>query len=207
MLLGTSLDYWSTVYAKALRLEAAVFLLAVTTCGLAGLTVWLVTRPASIYYIPATGGPGQLQPGEVPETLVVEFAQQLVLLLYNITPQTVSAAHREVGKYLHPQILTSFQAQTEREHALINEQQLSAQLSIRGAVAHATPPYRQVTIQALRRVYVGTLPVRDEEVQATVTLLPVRPSMLNPYGLVVTGLQVTPLTAPEGSARRGSRSP
>jgi hypothetical protein len=207
MLLRTSLDYWSAVYAKALRLEAAVFLLAVTTCGLAGLTVWLATRPAPIYYIPATGGPGLLQPGEVPEALVVEFAQQLVLLLYNITPQTVSTAHREVGKYLHPQLLTSFQAQTEREHALITEQQLSAQLSIRGAVAQATPSYRQVTIQALRRVYVGTLPVRDEEVQATVTLLPVRPSTLNPYGLVVTGLQVTPLAAPEGSARRGSRSP
>jgi hypothetical protein len=43
---------------------------------------------------------------------------------------------------------------------------------------------------------VGKTPIRDEEVQATLTLLPVLPSPLNPYGLVVTALQLTPPLAP-----------
>jgi len=198
----TPLDLWGTLQAKALRLEAAVVLLALATCGLTGLTVWQATRPVPIYYIPATGGPGLVQPGEVANAMVVDFAQQLVLLLANVTPQTVAAVHREVVKYCHPQFLPQFQAQAEREQALIKEQQLSSQLSIREAVGTIAPPYRQVTIAALRRVYVGKLPVRDEEVRAEVILLPVRPSTLNPYGLVVTGLRLTPLAGPEGSARR-----
>lgn len=195
-------DLWGTLQARALRLEAAVALLALATCGLMGLTVWQATRPVPVYYIPAGGGPGMVRPGEVPDTLVVDFAQQLVLLLTNVMPPTVATAHREVSKYLHPQFLPQFQAQAEREQALMKEQQLSAQLSIRDAVSRTVPPYRQVTIAAIRRVYVGKLPVRDEEVQAEVTLLPVRPSTLNPYGLVVTGLRLTPLEAPEGSVRR-----
>jgi hypothetical protein len=197
----TPLDLWRTLQAKALRLEAAVVLLALVTCGLTALTVWQATRPVPIYYIPATGGPGLVPPGEVANAMVVDFAQQLVLLLANITPHTVAAVHREILKYCHPQFLAQFQAQAEREQALITAQQLSSQLSIREAVGTASPPYRQVTIAALRRVYVGKLPVRDEEVQAEVTLLPVRPSALNPYGLVVTGLHLTPLAGPEGSAR------
>ncbi|MGE3540220.1 MAG: TraE/TraK family type IV conjugative transfer system protein [Candidatus Tectimicrobiota bacterium] len=198
----TPLDLWGTLQAKALRLEAAVVVLALATAGLTVLTVWQATRPLPIYYIPSTGGPGLALPGEVATTLVVDFAQQLLLLLANVTPQTVAAVHREVLKYCHPQFLTQFQAQAEREQALITAQQLSSQLSIREAVGTTTPPYRQVTISALRRVYVGKLPVRDEEVQAEVTLLPVRPSPLNPYGLVVTGLRLTPLGGTEDQARR-----
>lgn len=198
----TPLDFWGHLHAKALRLEAAVLLLALVTCGLTGLSVWQATRPLPIYYIPATGGPGLVAPGEVAPTLVVDFAQQLVLLLANVTPQTVVAVHRDLLKYCHPQFLVPFQAQAEREQALITAQQLSSQLSIRDAVSTATPPYHQVTIRALRRVYVGQLPVRDEDVQAEVTLLPVRPSALNPYGLVVTALRLTPLASPEPPARR-----
>ena len=78
------LDLWSHLQAKALRLEAACVLLASTTAGLALLTGWLVTRPASIYYIPASVGPGLLAPGEVPDALARDFAQQLVLLLASL---------------------------------------------------------------------------------------------------------------------------
>lgn len=198
----TPLDLWGMLQAKALRLEAAVVLLALATCGLTGLTVWQATRPVPIYYIPATGGPGLVQPGEVADAMVVDFAQHLVLLLANITPQTVAAVYRDVVPYCHPQFLPQFQAQAAREQALIKDQQLSSQLSIRDAVGTAAPPYRQVTIAALRRVYVGKLPVRDEEAQAEVTLLPVRPSALNPYGLVVTGLRLTSLASPEDRAWR-----
>jgi hypothetical protein len=195
-------DLWGTLQARALRLEAAVALLALATGALTGLAVWQATRPVPVYYIPAGGGPGLARPDEVPDTLVVDFAQQLVLSLANVMPATVTAVHREVSKYLHPQFLPQFQAQAEREQALIKEQQLAVQLSIRDARSHAVPPYRQVLVAALRRVYVGKLPIRDEEVQAEVTLLPVRPSVLNPYGLVVTDLRLTPLAAPEGSTRR-----
>jgi hypothetical protein len=167
-----------------------------------GLIVWLVTRPTPVYYVPATAGPGLLHPGEIPEALAADLAQQLVLLLYNITPATALTAHQAVEKYLHPTVLTPFRVQAERERQAITADELSAQLAIRAVQVIRTPDQQQVTMTAVRRVYVGKLPVRDEEVEAAVTLLPVQPSVLNPYGLVVTDLRITPRLASAAVARR-----
>ena len=196
------LDYWGTLQAKLIRLEVAVVLLAGAAAGLAGLTVWRAVQPPPIYYIPASVGPGLLTPGDIPETLAADFAQQIILVLYNITPATAALAHQAVSKYFHPQLLMTFQVQAERERQIIQDEAISSQLSIRTAVVTHDQDQRRISMTAMRRVYVGKLAVRDEEVQARVTLLPVRPSALNPYGLIVRDLQVTPSLTPQVAARR-----
>jgi hypothetical protein len=200
------LDLWSHLQAKALRLEAVCALLASTTAGLTLLTGWLITRPAPIYYIPASVGPGLLAPGEVPETLTRDFAQQLVLLLGNVTPATAADAHAAVAKYLHPQLLLAFQTQMAREREMLRTDEIATQLAVRSATVTTPGLPQTVTVTALRRIYVGKTPIRDEEVQAALTLLPVLPSPLNPYGLVVTALLLTPPLGPaEASTARLSR--
>jgi hypothetical protein len=83
---------------------------------------------------------------------------------------------------------------------------MATQLAVRRAIVTTPGVPRIVTVQALRRLYVGTTPIRDDEVQATVTLRPVAPSPLNPYGLVVVGLQLTPPLVPaEASPARLAR--
>jgi hypothetical protein len=196
------LDYWGTLQAKLIRLEVAVVLLACATAGLVGLTIWRTTKPMPIYYVPASVGSGLLMPGDIPEALAADFAQQIVLVLYNITPATVAAAHQAVTKYLHPQLLMTFQVQAEQERHVIQDDAISSQLSIRTAVVTHDQHQRHITMTAIRRVYVGKLAVRDEEVQAHVTLLPVHPSVLNPYGLIVRDLHITPSLTPQAIARR-----
>jgi len=184
------LDLWGQLQTRALRLEAAVVLLAVVVAGLFGLSAWLVLRPAPIYYIPATAGPGLLTPGAVPEALAADFAQQVLLMLYNFTPATARLAYRETEKYLHPRLLTPFRVRAERELREIEEQQIASQLSIRSAEVTGDTSERLVRVRGLRRVYVGKLPVRDEEIEVQVKLLRVQPGPLNPHGLVVADLQV-----------------
>jgi hypothetical protein len=195
-MLANRLDLWGHLQAKALRLEAVCVLLAVTAAGLGGLTLWLATRPVPLLY-PTAAGPLLVLPGAVPDTLAVDFAQQLVLLLGNTTPATAADAHAAVAKYLHPQLLLPFTTQMARERDLLRTDEMATQLAVRSATV-TTPGGipRIVTVMALRRLYVGKTPIRDEEVQATVTLLPVAPSPLNPYGLVVTALQLTPPLVP-----------
>ena len=206
-MLPRALDTWGLLLTRCLRLEAATLVLACTTTALAGLTIWLTTRPLPIYYVPATLGPGLLRPGEIPDALADDLAQQLLLLLYNVTPATAAATHQLVEKYLHPTLLAPFRVQAEQERQGIATAELSAQLSIRATQVLRQADSRQVTLAALRRVYVGKLPVRDEAVEAVVTLLPVRPSVLNPYGLVVTDLRVTPaLVQTAGSGRMAAAS-
>jgi hypothetical protein len=200
------LHVWGHLQAKALRLEAVCVLLASTTVGLALLTGWLVTRPAPIYYIPASVGPGLLVPGAVPDALAVDFAQQLVLLLGNVTPATAADAHAAVAKYLHPQLLLPYTTHMAREREVLRADEMATQLAVRSATVTTSGVPRTVTVTALRRIYVGKTPIRDDEVQALVTLLPVIPSPLNPYGLVVTALQLAPPLMPaEASPARLSR--
>ena len=204
-MLANRLDLWGHLQAKALRLEAACVLLAGTAAGLAGLTVWLATRPVPLLY-PTAAGPLLVLPGAVPDTLAVDFAQQLVLLLGNVTPATAADAHTAVAKYVHPQLLLPFQTAMTRDRT----DEMATQLAVRSATVTTPGSPRTVTVMALRRLYVGKTPIRDEEVQAMVTLLPVAPSPLNPYGLVVTALQLTPPlvpaeTSPARLARRERR--
>jgi hypothetical protein len=172
---------------------------------LTALTVWLATRPVPLLY-PTAAGPLLVVPGAVPDTLAVDFAQQLVLLLGNVTPATAADAHTAVAKYLHPQLLLPFQTAMARERELLHTDEMATQLAVRRATVTTPGVPRIVTVQALRRLYVGTTPIRDDEVQATVTLRPVAPSPLNPYGLVVVGLQLTPPLVPaEASPARLAR--
>jgi hypothetical protein len=198
-MLANRLNLWGHLQAKALRLEAGCGLLAGATLGLTALTIWLATRPVPLLY-PTAAGPLLVLPGVVPDTLAVDFAQQLVLLLGNVTPATAADAHTAVAKYLHPQLLLPFTTQMARERELLRTDEMATQLAVRSATVTMPGVPRIVTVQALRRIYVGTTPVRDEEVQATVTLRPVAPSPLNPYGLVVVGLQLTPPLVPAATS-------
>jgi hypothetical protein len=113
-----------------------------------------------------------------------------------VTPATAADAHAAVAKYLHPQLLLAFQTQMAREREYLTTDAIATQLAVRSATVTTPGRPQTVTVQALRRIYVGKTPIRDEEVQATVTLLPVVPSPLNPYGLVVTALQLSPPLVP-----------
>jgi hypothetical protein len=194
-MLANRLNLWGHLQAKALRLEAACVLLAGATLGLTALTFWLATRPVPLLY-PTAAGPLLVLPGAVPDTLAVDFAQQLVLLLGNVTPVTAADAHTAIAKYLHPQLLLPFTTQMAREREVLRTDEIATQLAVRRATVTTPGVPHTVTVTALRRIYVGKTPIRDEEVQALVTLLPVAPSPLNPYGLVVTGLHLPPPLVP-----------
>lgn len=188
-----AMDLWGTLQAKRLRLEGAVVLLALLATGLFGLTLWIVGRPVPVYYVPVGSGPGVLLPGELPDTLVAHLAARLLNSMYNVTPPTVAPAHQEVERYLHPRVLGTWRAQAAAEQQFIQERDISCLVSIRDTTVQVLPGGgRRVTLAALRQVYVGKVLVRAEDVQATVQLSPVPPGPLNPYGLVVTLLELTP---------------
>ncbi len=188
-----ALDLWGTVHTKLLRLEAAVVLLAGIAAGLLGLTIWAVGRPLPIYYVPTGNGPGLLRPGELPDTLVAHLAARLLSGMYNVTPPTVEHAHQDVALYLHPRLLGTWRAQATAEQQVMQERDISCLVSVRETTVQALPgEARRVTLAAVRQVYVGKVLVRAEDVQATLHLQPVPPSPLNPYGLVVTALELTP---------------
>ena len=181
---------------RVLRLEAACGLLALLCVLLGGLLVWERGAGLPVCYGTASVAPGLVIPGQVPEAHVRALAEQVVLVLYNVTPATAAAAHARVTQLFHPQLLGVFRVRASRELELMQEHDLSTQLSIRDTVVGRYGGGPAVRIEALRRVFAGALPIRDEELGAVLRFQKAQPSPINPWGLVLVGLEFTePLRA------------
>ena len=192
-------DLFGAGEVKILRLETATGLLALVCVVLSVLVLWQRVSGLPVCYGTAEVAPGLVIPNEVPDVFVKALSEQIVLVLYNITPETAAAAHERVARLFHPQILGIFKARAERERAMMREHNLSTQLSIRNTVVGRFSGGYGARIDALRRVYAGTLPIRDEELGVTLRFQRVQPSPINPWGLSLIGLEFTePLTAETG---------
>ena len=192
-------DLFGAGEVRIFRLETATGLLALACVVLSVLVLWQRLSGLPVCYGTAEVAPGLVIPNEVPDAFVKALSEQIVLVLYNITPETAKAAHERVAQLFHPQLLGIFKARSERERAMMREHNLSTQLSIRNTVVGRFSGGYGARIDALRRVFAGTLPIRDEELGVTLRFQRVQPSPINPWGLSLIGLEFTePLTAETG---------
>ena len=181
---------------RLLRLETATAILALGCLVLGLLLAWQATRGLPVCYGTASVAPGLVVPGEVPEAHVRALSEQVVLVLYNITPATAAAAHERVSPLLHPNLLRTFSVRAELERHLMAAEDLSTQLSIRNTVVRRVRGGHAAQVDAVRRVYAGMRAIRDEDVGATLLFREVQPSPLNPWGLALARLEFTkPLSA------------
>ena len=184
---------------KALRLETATGLLAFGVVVLAGLLAWQSTRALPVCYGTASVAPGLVVPNRVPETYVRTLSEQVVLVLYNITPATAEAAHDRVQHLLHPQLAVGFNVRAAIERDLMKSEDLSTQLAIRHTEVGRSRGLHAARIEVVRRVFAGALAIRDEELEARLRWRQTQPSGLNPWGLVLVELTFTkPLSAETG---------
>jgi len=192
-------DLFGSGEVRILRLETAAGLLALACLVLSLLVVWQRVSGLPVCYGTAEVAPGLIVPNEVPEAFVKALSEQVVLIRYNITPETAEAAYDRLSPLFHPQLLTIFRAQAERELVMMREHNMSTQISIRNTVVGRPRGVYAARIDAWRRVFAGSLPIRDEELGAVVRFQPVQPSTINPWGLALIGLEFTqPLSAETG---------
>jgi hypothetical protein len=186
------MDLWGRLAAKAARLELAVGVLSLTILLLGGTLAWYAWHGLPVYYIPP-GGPGLAQPGVIPNTVATDYASRWLIARYTFTPATVTVAHAQIRTALHPSLTVAFAAQAEREAALVKEVQLSTQLAITmAAVTQRTAQEVTVRLDARRTIWIGGQQVRDEPVQADLTVVPWLSSG-QPAGLVVARVTMTPV--------------
>ncbi len=181
---------------RILRLETAAAFLALGCLVLSLLLAWQATRGLPVCYGTAAVAPGLVVPDQVPEVFVRALSEQVVLVLYNITPATAEAAHARVQHLFDPRLLKTFNVRAGLERQLMEDHDLSTQLSIRNTVVGRSRGAYAARIDAVRRVYAGIRAIRDEEIGASLRFRRVQPGPLNPWGLALIRLEFTePLRA------------
>ena len=192
-------DLFGAGEVRVLRLETAAGLLSLAVVVLIVMLLWQKLSGLPVCYGTAEVAPGLVLPNEVPEAHVRALSEQVALLLYNNTFETAEAAHDRVAQLFHPQLLGVFRVRMEHERALMKEHKLSTQLSIRSTVVGRSGGVYGGHVDALRRVFAGTIPIRDEELAVSLRFQRVQPSPINPWGLSIIGLEFSePLRAETG---------
>lgn len=187
----TPTHLWGGLTARIARLELAVGTLSLTVLLLGGSLAWSLYQGLPVYFVPP-GGPGVAQPGVIPDTLATDYASRWLERRYTFTPATVKTVHGDIQAALHPNLSVAFTAQAAREQALVKDHQLASQLTVETATVQAREASRvTVAVQAKRAVYIGGRQVREDPVQATLTVAPWLSSG-RPTGLAVTQIQMTP---------------
>ena len=191
-------NLWGHLAAKAARLELAVGLLSLTVLLLGGTLAWQAWHGLPVHYIPP-GGPGLSQPGVIPDAVATDYASRWLTTRYTFTPATVKAAHAQILTALHPTLTVAFTAQAEREATLVKEVQLSTQVMIATAtVTRRMPQEVTVRLEARRTIWIGGQQVRDEPLQAELTVVPWLAAGA-PAGLVVVRVTMTPTLSASGT--------
>jgi len=192
-------DLFGSGEVRVLRLETATGLLSLAVVALTCMLLWQKLSGLPVCYGTVEAGPGLIVPNEVPESHVRALSEQVALVLYNNTWETAEASHKRVAQLLHPQLLGLYTTRMEHERALMKEHNLSTQLSIRSTMVGKSGGVYGGHVDAIRRVFAGTLPIRDEELAVSVRFQRVQPSPINPWGLALIGLDFSkPLRAETG---------
>ena len=192
-------DLFGVGEVRVLRLETAAGLLSLAVVVLTCMLLWQKLSGLPVCYGTAEVAPGLIIPNEVPDAHVRALSEQVALLLYNNTSETAEASHNRVAQLFHPQLLGVFTVRMEHERALMKEHNLSTQLSIRNTLVGKSGSVYGGHVDGLRRVFAGTLPIRDEELAVSLRFQRVQPSPVNPWGLSIIGLEFSePLRAETG---------
>ena len=190
-------NLWGHLTAKAARLEVAVIALSLAVVVLGGTLAWYALTGLPVHYIPP-GGPGLSQPGVIPDAVATDYASRWLRSRYTFTPATVKVAHAEILTAVHPSLTIAFKVQAEREATLVKEVQLSTQVAITtAAVTRRTPQEVTVSLDARRAVWIGGQQVREEPLQAALTVVPWL-THGEPSGLVVSRVTTSPALSASG---------
>jgi hypothetical protein len=192
------LDLIGQQRARLARVECALVFQCLAMLVLTVTGAWYVWRGLPVYFVPP-GGPGVAMPGTIPDGVATDFASRCLKSRYGFTPASIKAAQAEFLSCLHPTLLVVFKTQAEKELLLVKDGQLSTQTVVENTtVSSRTQDEVTVLITARRAVWIGGHQVRDEPLQATLTVAP-WVHQGSPSGLVITKVSITPALSVSGT--------
>jgi hypothetical protein len=191
-------NLWGALTARIASQTVVIGLLSGALLLTSSTIAYQQWRGTPVYFLPP-GGPGLSLPGVIPDAAATDYASRWLMRRYTFTPATVKAAHAEVATGLHPALSLAFDAQAKREAVLVKEAQLATQVQVRDAtVSHRSAGQVVVHLDAVRTVWIGGQQVREEPIQADLTLVPWY-SGSHPAGLVVLKASLSPALSVSGT--------
>ena len=161
---------------------------------LGGSLIFMATRPKSVVVVPGAAVAGVYNAGEMPETVMVQFARNFVVDLANYTPASAEKGYLSAARFMSPELLSRFEPVAREQLKQVVTNRVSQFFTIESFNVEGKDPL-VVRFLGERITYVGRTETERKAYQYRVTLRYVERTQHNPYGLVVSSIEQTDISA------------
>ena len=188
---------------------ATVLTILVIALGI--FLVRVAVRPKQVVVVPGAIVAGVYNTGEMPASVIVDFARNFVVDLANFTPASAEKGFLSAARHMGPELLSRFEPVAREQLKELVANRVSQFFTVDSYSIKGRGPF-VVSFLGERVTYVGRTETERKPYQFRVTIQNVESTHENPYGLLVTSLEqeeapVSPTEHQESKAVwRGSRA-
>ena len=168
--------------------------LTVLVIVLSALLVGVAVRPKPVVVVPGAAVAGVYSAGEMPETVMVQFARNFVVDLANYTPASAEKGYLSAARFMSPELLSRFEPVAREQLKQVVTNRVSQFFTVDSYKVEGKDPL-VVRFLGERITYVGRTETERKPYQYRLTLRYVERTQQNPYGLVVSSVEQTELSA------------
>jgi TraE protein/VirB8 protein len=164
--------------------------LTVLAIVLSALLVGVAVRPKPVVVVPGAAVAGVYSAGEMPETVMVQFARNFVTDLTNYTPASAEKGYLSAARFMSPELLSRFESVAREQLKQVVTNRVSQFFTVDSFKVEGKDPL-VVRFLGERITYVGRTETERKPYQYRLTLRYVERTQQNPYGLVVSTVEQT----------------
>lgn len=162
--------------------------LTVLVIVLSALLVGVAVRPKPVVVVPGAAMAGVYNAGEMPESVMVQFARNFVADLANYTPASAEKGYLAATRSMSPELLSHFEPVAREQLKQVVTNRISQFFTADSFKVEGKDPL-VIRFLGERITYVGRTETERKTYQYRVTLRHVERTQQNPYGLVVTSVE------------------
>ena len=162
--------------------------LTVLVIVLSGFLIAMAVRPKPVVVVPGAAVAGVYNAGEMPETVMVQFARNFVVDLANYTPASAEKGYLSAARFMSPEFLSRFEPIAREQLKQVVTNRVSQFFTVDSYKVEGKDPLL-VRFLGERITFVGRTETERKAYQYRVTLRYVERTQQNPYGLIVSSVE------------------
>lgn len=168
--------------------------LTILVIVLSAFLVGVAVRPKPVVVVPGAALAGVYSAGEMPESVMVQFARNFVVDLANYTPASAEKGYLSAARFMGPELLSRFEPVAREQLRQVVTNRISQFFTVDSYRVEGKDPL-VVGFLGERLTYVGRTETERKPYQYRLVLRYVERTQQNPYGLVVSAVQQNELTS------------
>jgi hypothetical protein len=163
----------------------------------------MAVRPRPVVVVPGAAIAGVYNSGDMPESVMVQFARNFVVDLANYTPASAEKGYLSAARSMSPELLSRFEPVASEQLKQVVTNRVSQFFTVDSEKVEGKDPL-VVRFLGERITYVGRTETERKPYQYRVTLRYVERTQQNPYGLVVNSIEQNEATVDRSRTASGS---